>query len=149
MLGAQVRPSLPFLNLWYPLTPHQLPQMDHDPGRPPWTQPWEVAVLTLGAVGFAVMTGFSAYFCSKRIVQPLLLQRVWARCKQQVCYRPMLCTCYSASICVKPELFGRCACSMCRPDEDMYSDTQLCCCDCNMPASCLHQLQTACTGFAT
>ena len=93
VLGPLLKPSR-LLNLWYPLKPDQLLQMDHDPGRPPWTQPWEVAVLTLGAVGFAVMTGFSAYFCSKRIVQPLLLQHVWARCKQQVCYTLMWCTCY-------------------------------------------------------
>lgn len=57
-------------------------QINHDPGRPPWTQPWEVSVLTLGAVGFAIITGFSAYICNKRIVKPLVLQRMWARRKQ-------------------------------------------------------------------
>ena len=60
----------------------QLLQINHDPGRPPWTQPWEVSVLTPGAVGFAIITGFSTYICYKRIVKPLVLQRMWARRKQ-------------------------------------------------------------------
>ena len=38
-----------------------------------------MSVLTLGAVGFAIITGFSAYICNKRIVKPLVLQGIWAR----------------------------------------------------------------------
>lgn len=79
-MAAASLPVTAALKRWDPFPGDSITdQIDHDPGRPPWSQPWEVSIITLGAVGIAVITCFSAYVCNKRIVKPLLLQRIWAR----------------------------------------------------------------------